>query len=331
MGDISKSIRQLVIDYSSITYVKWAIYLILLIIAIIMALRIFRIKSLRSRGIHSEINNISEIKNRDAKIIRYNKQIRFITSLVQKTPFRLPVTDKEYMQYNINRAGLKAPGGIRYFTAEEFNAIIVLIASVLMTIAVVIAIIINAIAGIVLAVATIVCASTIPTMVLRKIVADKDREISDNFPELYLMLHYILLRGGDSPLEKTMRSYSKTTNSEEMRRFIDVCTSHIDTNGEYNATRLIANDFREIIEVGKLMRLMRQLYDGGDVRQELIGFREELLKNKKYAIERRGQRLVLMARMSFKILTIVLLQAILSAMAIYLPDMALIKGLFGGQ
>ena len=68
MGDISKSIRQLVIDYSSITYVKWAIYLILLIIAIIMALRIFRIKSLRSRGIHSEINNVSEIKNRDARL-----------------------------------------------------------------------------------------------------------------------------------------------------------------------------------------------------------------------------------------------------------------------
>jgi hypothetical protein len=71
------------------------------------------------------------------------------------------------------------------------------------------------------------------------------------------------------------------------------------------------------------MRLIRQANESGDVRAELLGFRDELLAAKKYAISKRMEKLVNQAKMSFNILLPVLLQAILSAMAIYIEDLKL--------
>ena len=75
--------------------------------------------------------------------------------------------------------------------------------------------------------------------------------------------------------------------------------------------------------MGKLMRLIRQNNDGGDVRAELIGFRNELLSAKKYAIRKRMEKLILKANRSFNILLPILVQAIISAMAIYFKDISM--------
>ncbi len=315
--------------FTILPYVKIAIYVLLVVILMILVLRIFRIKSFfKGKGISSELSNANDIKSRDKQIIKYNKFLRRITNTVQNTPFRLNNNIKEYYQYNLNRSGIKAPGGLRYIAAEEFHSIIQVVAFGLILISFILAVAVNTILGIVLAIATVASTATLPMIVIRGIVSDKDREIKDNFSDFYLMLHYVLMQGGSTPLDRLMKSFAKTTSSEEMKRFIDNCVNHIDTHGEYNATRLIARDYREIAEVGKLMRLVRQLYDGGDIRQELLGFKEELLQNEKHMIGKRRDKLVGRARASFKILTIVLIQAILSAMAIYLPDLAIMKGLF---
>ena len=63
------------------------------------------------------------------------------------------------------------------------------------------------------------------------------------------------------------------------------------------------------------------MYDGAEIEQELIGFREEIIKQRKLMIETRMNALVLRAELSLKILMIILFQAILSAMALYLPDL----------
>ena len=55
-----------------------------------------------------------------------------------------------------------------------------------------------------------------------------------------------------------------------MHRFVDCCIHYIDTYGEYEATKFITRQYREIPQVGKLMRLIRQANEGGDVRAELV-------------------------------------------------------------
>ena len=106
-----------------------------------------------------------------------------------------------------------------------------------------------------------------------------------------------------------------------MVRFADTCADYIDIYGEAEGSTYIAKEYREIPDVTKLMRLIKQFNDGGDIKQDLIGFRDKLLLEKQMRMEDEQKKLVTKARLSFNILMIVLVQAILSAMAIYLPDL----------
>lgn len=315
--------------YNAMPVVVGITVVLILVMAVILTLRRMGIRNLRLRGVVNELSNIEGLRERDRFIIRTNKILNTITNLVQNSMFRLAESSKDYYEYNIKRAGLMVPGGYRYLTAEEFNALIVCGAAILVLISFLVLLLFNTILGVVICVASLFAASSLPMLIIRLIVADKDREIRENFIDLYLMLHYVLMLGGGTPVEKILESYAKTTDSEEMKRFVANCIGYIDIHGEYNATKYIARDYREIPEVNKLMRLIRQLHDGGDIKQELIGFREELIKNKEYLIEKKMNRLVSRARMSFNLLMIILVQAIISAMSIYLPDLKLISHILG--
>ena len=116
----------------------------------------------------------------------------------------------------------------------------------------------NSALGFVLLVFSVIMGNTLPMMVVRQMVKDKDMEIREHFADLYLMLHYILIADTKIPLSGVFKSFGKNTDSDEMRRFIDVCIHYIDIYGEYEATNYIAKDYRELSEVNKLMRLIRQ-------------------------------------------------------------------------
>ena len=285
----------------------------------------YNVKSFkRGKGIISELEYVDKIRKRDASIIRYNKLLTQITRIVQGTVFKANKTNKEYVEYNLERAGVKIPGGSRYMRSEEFNAVVVALASAVVAVGVIIIILANYVLGAVLIIFTIVMASILPMTYLRQIVQAKDNEIRENFSDFYLMLHYVLIAGAKTPLNGIMRSYAKTTDSIEMKHMVDVCTHYMDTYGEYEGTRYIAKAYREIPVMGKLMRLIRQSNEGGDISAELIGFRTELLNEKRYAIEKRTDKLINRARASFNLLMPILFQAVLSAMSIYLSDMGLI-------
>lgn len=313
----------------SVTVAKVLAIILIIVLAVILSIKILNIPLMKSRGIRKELKNIQELKNRDEYIIKVNKVMGLMSSRVENSAFRLSLQSKEFMQYNINRAGITVPGGFRIMNAEEFNAVIKIVTAALLVVSLLIAVIKSMSLGIMLAVIVLMLSGSLPMIVLRSIVAAKDAEIVKNFLDYYLMIHYVLISGANTPLDKIMRSYYKITESQEMKRFIDNCVNHIETYGEYQATNLITKDYREIAEVGKLMRLIRQLYDGSDIEQDLMGFRSELIKNKRYEIEDTMNKIVTKARLSFNILTILLVQAILSAMSIYLPDLGMAKGIFG--
>ena len=319
----------LVKQYSSIPILKAVIICLIVFICVIIILRLFNIKSLlKNGGMRSELKNINRLKSRDRYILTTNKVIGIITRLVERTPFNVPKSEKEYLQYNINRAGFKVPGGYRYMSAEEYNAIIKSAGALLILLSLLVTVFVNSAIGFILLCIVISSIVILPNLILRQIVMAKDAEIRKNFSEFYLMLHYVLVIGGSTPLDKMMKSYAKTTDSLEMIRFVDNCVGHIDTNGEYNATTIIAKDYREIAEVGKLMRLIKQMFDGADIVEELNGFRDDLMKEREYAIEKEMNKLVGIAQKCFSILMIILGQAIISAMTIYFPDLGMLGSMF---
>ena len=308
---------------------KILIICLIIIIAILIIARILGLRSIfQDKGISAELNNINALKKRDKRILRINNTLKKITKLVNNTGLSSSSNKREYMEYNLRRAGIKIPGGIRYMYPEEFDACCKLGALITIAIGLMVFIFASLTFGVFIIIGGTVLWNTLPMLIVRAIVADKDAEIRRNFFDIYLMLHYTLISGAGTPLNQLFRSYSKQTNSKEMLAFAANCIDIIDTYGEYNATNLITKEYREIAEVGRLMRLIKQQQDGGDIKQELLGFKSQLMQERKYEVEARMNKLVNRANESFKLLMIILVQAILSAMAIYLPDILSVSSFF---
>lgn len=315
----------LIQQYNLIPLVIVLIIGIILFIMIRILMNMYNVKSIRKgKGIISELEHMDKIKQRDASILRYNKFIQRLTKIVESTVFKSNRVNKEYIEYNIERACVKIPGGSRYMRAEEWNACIVGITSAVVVVGVLVSLFAHYAVGAVMIIATLLMAGILPMAYLRSVVKVKDDEIRENFSDFYLMIHYVLMAGAKTPLNGIMKSYAKTTDSKEMKRMVDVCIHYMDTYGEYEGARYISRAYREIPVMGKLMRLIRQSNEGGDISAELMGFRAEVLNEKRYAIELRTDKLIKKARASFYLLMPVLFQAILSAMSIYLSDMGMI-------
>lgn len=311
-------------QFIALPYVRLVILFLLVIIALLVIARLFEMKSpLRGKAITNELEHIDAVKQRDNAIIKANNMIQSLTKIVEATPFLLSRSYIEYWNYNLERANIRIPGRYRVMKAQEFNAIVKSIQASLILVSILIMVAVSAPIGMMLIILITVIGSTMPMAVVRQRVKEKDSEIIENFADMYLMIHYVLLASVGTPISGILKSFDKTTSSEEMHRFVDVCVHYIDTYGEYEATRFISKQYREIPQVGKLMRLIRQANEGGDVRAELIGFRDELIAAKKYAIEQHMNKIVAVARASFNILVPVLVQAIISAMAIYFKDLSI--------
>ena len=305
---------------------KALIAVLLIVCATMIIMRILSIRSLfKDRAVQDEIDNNSSIRRRDKQIMSVDKGLRKITRVVSKAGLNVSSDSYDYMSYNLKRAGVKVPGGARAMTPTEFNGCVKLAEVVFLILGFVIMLFMNMLMGLVIMVMSLLMLETLPMLVVRNMVHAKDEQIKDNFLDLYLMLHYELLSGGSTPVARTMRSYLKTSPPEEMIRFVENCCTIFDTYGEYQGTQYVSKDYREIQEVCKLMRIIKQQQDGGDVEQDLIGFRESLIDEHSYKIKVRSEKLIKKARASFNILMIVLVQAILSAMSLYLPDLSMLN------
>ena len=309
-------------SFAAIGGVKIVIAILIVLIMLMLLLRMLRIKSVfRGRGIKNELEYMKKVRKHEARILMANRALKQITIFIESTPLCLNKAVTEYWQYNLTRAGIRVPGKTRIIKAEEFNALIQVVTIMLCFVGIVASIFSNLGLGILTICMTIFISSTIPMRFLRTMVGTKDTEIRENFADYYLMIHYVLLEHSGTPLSSIMRQYAKTTESPEMQRLVDTCVHYMDTYGEYEGTRYIASEYRELNEIGKLMRLIRQCNDGGDVEAELFNFRQEVLADKKYALTRRKEKIVAKAKASFYVLGPILVQAVLSAMGIYLADM----------
>lgn len=310
-------------QFMYLPWVKLLIVVLLGIIAFLLIARIFEMKSpLKGRAITNELEHMDRVKQRDNTILKANSMMSSLTKIVEASPFSISKSYIEYWNYNLERANIRIPGGYRTMKAQEFNAIIKSVQAFVIFLSIIIIVVFSAPIGMMAIIITILVGSTMPMATVRQKVKTKDAEVVENFADMYLMIHYVLLASAGTPISSILKSFDKTTSSEEMHRFVDVCIHYIDTYGEYEATRYITRQYREIPQVGKLMRLIRQANEGGDVRAELIGFRNELIEAKKYSIEQHMNRIVMQARASFNILVPVLIQAIISAMAIYFKDLS---------
>jgi ABC-type multidrug transport system fused ATPase/permease subunit len=314
--------KDLIESFLRLPYVRMAIIVCILILAALLIIRIYKVRNpFGKRSISKEFDHMAAVRKHDEQILKANRMIRAFTNIVENSVFSMSTVGKDYWAYNLTRADVRIPGKSRIMKPEEFHAITVSVEAFVILVSALIGILFNIPVGVLLIIATIAIGNTMPMIMLRNNVKMKDQEVEEHFVDMYLMIHYVLLASGSTPIAGILKSFDKTTNSNEMHKFVDVCVHYMDTYGEYEATGYISRAYREIPQVVKLMRLMKQANQGGSVRQELIGFKTELLNERKYLIEKRMNKLIAKARFSFNILYGILIQAIISAMGIYFKDL----------
>lgn len=306
--------------------IKIVVILLLIVTALLILKSLYGIRGIfTSKSVRGEIDNFNDIRKRDLRILRTNKFIKTITNFVTSKGIRVNPSYKEYIQYNLDRANVRIPGGSRCYTPDEFNSLKVLGVCLSVIIGIIVAYFVSPIIGLLIICLLSIMCSVLPMTIVRRIVADKDTEIRVDFPDLYLMIHYEIVSGASTPLAKSFLSYKRVTKSKEMIEFVNKSVDLLETYGEIEATNEIAKAYREIPEVTRLMRLISQLHSGGNVVKELNGFRESIIKDKKYRIEAKMDKLVNKARASFTLAYVILIQAIVSAMFLFLPRMDMIK------
>ena len=314
---------ELIQHFQNLGLYKLLIAALILTICIILMLKLLGIRTItQDAGVRAEIDNVKTLRKTEKSIIARQKSLNRLKGIVAALGLNPGQVYADYMNYNLKRAGIMAPAGDRALDAFEFNALVKAGIACTTVVCLFVMLFLNLTLGFLLLLLALVMWNTIPNMYVRSLAMEKDTIIKNNFFDFYQEIHYILINGGNASISKRIRSYQKgVRNNPEMVRFADTCADYIDIYGEAEGSTYIAKEYREIPDVTKLMRLIKQFNDGGDIKQDLIGFRDKLLLEKQMRMEDEQKKLVTKARLSFNILMIVLVQAILSAMAIYLPDL----------
>ncbi|MBR1453946.1 MAG: hypothetical protein IJ593_04810, partial [Lachnospiraceae bacterium] len=163
--------NSLIMQYKLMPLILLTIIVLIVAVLIRIIMRIFNINRLnKGKGIMNELSYAERLRKHDESILRWNAIISSSTRLVEKSIFKTNKKDNEYTAYNLERAGIKTPGGYRTISPEEWNAVIVVIASSLVAIGLVITIFANYMIGALFILITIVFASIFPMMYLRNLV-----------------------------------------------------------------------------------------------------------------------------------------------------------------
>jgi Flp pilus assembly protein TadB len=308
---------------------KLLITLLLLALCVILILRLFGIRSPgTAKGVSRALSDAARKRRRDSRVAAANKFLSRLTRLVNMSPFALPAYKREYIQYNLQRTRQKVIGGFRLVTADEWNAQIQFIKLILIVLSLVVALSAGFFAGLGIAAFSLSVMYIMPLSALRRGAAAKDRELKDEFPDFYSAIHYGLLTGARTPLNEAMRVYIKVTKSEQMIQFLDASIGYIETYGEELAMTKIAADYKEVGEILEITRLIKQICNGANVEQGLIGFHNQLMENRRVLMRKRTENLIRNARVSFYIIWLMAIQAFISSLGIYFPDLMKGGGMF---
>lgn len=322
--------ESLIRQIDSLPLIKLGICLLIIFILVLIIFRILGLgQGIVYSGVEAELANINRLKKRDTYIIKRNKQLSKLTNIVEGLGLGVDKSRITYLEYNLKRAGVKNPGGQRTLTPQEYNAIIKGVMGVFIAMGLVLCLL-NASIGLIVALLGIIVMNIAPDAILRDTVVRKDAVIRRNFFDFYGELHYPIVANEDEPLVKILRNYSRVDLIPEMKEFTNNVADLFDLHGEYEGTKYVSQEYKEIPEVSKLMRLIRQYHDGADVVNDMVGFREQLLLQQQMEIDKSCEKIIRKARSSFNLIYIILFQAIISAMAIYLPDLGNVSSLFGG-
>lgn len=309
----------LVVGFEAVLYMSILATILLAVLGVMLYFKAYNIKFKQYTGIKRSLSNLKSRRNRDSYILNSNRFLSYITSKVENGFLKVGQHNTR-LAYDLKRANWTVPGGYRVITVQEYNAIMKFTLMILLIISLVLGILINSILGLLLGIVSIVTCNVLVRQLLSAIVKEKDMDIKIHFSDLYFMVHYVLLSNGKAPLINIFSSYYRSTENKNMKAFVKDCIDIFDLYGEFEGAMVIANEYKEIYEVQKLMKFIRQFNNGGDIKQDLIGFRSELIETKKYMLRMFTNKLAAKAQFAINLIFILVGQTVISVAFIYLED-----------
>lgn len=307
--------------YAALPLIAIAICVIIVVILCLLILRIYGMGNGVTYGaLEAEVANFQRLQKRDRAIIRKRKQLARLTKMVNGAGLGLGEARKEYLDYNLKRAGVMGPSGNQTMTADEYNALIKA-AQAAMTVVGVLLCVKSVAVGVGVALLGCLAVGKIPEMMIRSTVVAKDKAIKKDFFSFYGNIHYNIIRTSPTPIKVVVRNYANRELTPEMAEFVNNVADTFDLYGEYLGSKYVALDYRELPDVGKLMRMIQQYYDGGDVVNDMKGFRASLMLEKQMAMDEEGQRIAEKCRRAMILVFIILFQIVISTLANTLPDL----------
>lgn len=310
-----------IIKFAIIPFMKYIVIILIVVIAVMLILKITKVNIVaRGKGAERQLKNIEKLRKKERQAIAVNTFINRITDIVEHSPFRLSQAEVKELQYKIHRADIKSPDGRELMRAQTYNALRTVVKAILVLVGLFLILTVNITFGTMLVIMAVTITNAVTDIYIKSRVDSKDFEIKKNFTGFYLMIHYVLMRNPNAPLIQIVQSYDKTTDSSEMHKLVDICVHNFSTYGEYSGSTYVADEYKGVNEVVKLMRLVRQAGSGGDIRNELEGFKRELISEEGYRAELKKRKALALADRAKAIVMILLVQGIISAAAIYLSD-----------
>ena len=315
--------ENLISQYQSVEIIAFMAIALILVSVVLLMMRRYRVRSLTGgMAIYREFKNIKKVRKDEKRIIRFNEMLNILVNIISRTPFALTSRKEEYLEYNLRRIGLKSIDGETDLTPKQFNAMIQSAGIVAYAVSVIIAILFNAAIGVFLLFASVLAVNVLPGLIISGAVTAKDDELRKYFFDLYLKIHNILYEDGKTPLAKVISAYAKECGSDEVKYLADICDYNFSTYGEYAGAARVAEVYREMPEVRRLMNIIQEVNSGADVKLELDGFKKELFDKRFYEIEQIGKKRVERGNTAITVVVMIILgQIAISSFLIYFKDM----------
>lgn len=304
---------------------------LIIIVVVLLILQAHGIThGLSQRAIKNEVQHYKWIQKRDKRILRRARFSINLQKFMNKHNLGLSTAQKSYLEYNLLRAKVMDLTGRSIMLPGEYNALIKFSQIICTLLGVVLTVKYGLAVGIGVILIGCTLLGKVPEAIIRGKVRNADEVIKSGFFGLYGEIHYTLLQRSDTPLKRVVRQYGKMDLPEEIKDFANDIADEFDMYGDTIGARHIAQKYREINEVSKLMRLIQQYADGGDIGNDLKGFRQALLVQRRIREDKKSEKVMRTCRRAMVVVYIILVQVAISTLANTLPDLLSFKGLLGG-
>ena len=266
-------------------------------------------------GVKKTVDVYSQRMSVDQRYNRWKRISNFFKKIADISLFRGSETELASYETYVSQLGMKLYEGVPWTAASLVAAVrLMMFGGILLTLLGMFLLGVTPIFSVV-GLLTVVASLCVPTMLSSRLLK-VSKDIDKDFYGFYLLVYHSMLEGGN--VESLIRMYNHRAKGG-MELFTTQFLYYIGTYGDTVGCDKLGAIFTHPY-LSRFITMYRGFVRGADVRSDAIGFEQQLADAEERRIEDFALKLEEKAHIAFYVLMPVLIQAIISAMGIFLSD-----------